>query len=140
MGKRRRARELALQYLYLWDFHGPDDEQSIEIFRESSRDSEPVREYAWKIADGVKAGQEDIDGLIESQSKHWKLYRMSRVDRNILRIAVFELTNCPEVPAKVSIDEAIEIGKRFGTSESGAFINGILDKLSRRLGKLPDKQ
>ena len=138
MGKRRRARELALQYLYQWDFHGPGEDEPARLFRETRRDSAAVKEYAWELADGVKANQQEIDALIESHSQHWKLYRMNRVDRNILRMAVFELMSCPEIPPKVSIDEAIEIGKKFGTTESSTFINGILDQICRRLGKMPE--
>jgi N utilization substance protein B len=133
MGRRRRSRELALQYLYQWDFHGREKE-AAELFWESRRESDEVRGFAREICDGVRQKMEDIDPLIESHSQHWKLYRMSRVDRNILRIAVFELTCLADIPAKVSIDEAIEIGKKFGTSESASFINGILDKICRQLG------
>jgi N utilization substance protein B len=139
MGKRRRARELALQYLYQWDFHGPENEEACRLFWESQGDPSEVKTFARRIVDGVKEQKQEIDGLIESQSKHWKLYRMSRVDRNILRIAVFELLDA-DTPPKVSIDEAIEVGKKFGTSDSGAFINGILDQICKKLGKIPAGQ
>ncbi len=104
------------------------------MFWEDRHDAQDVKVFALGIVDGVKENKEKIDGLIESQSKKWKLYRMSRIDRNILRMAIYEMMSCPEIPPKVSIDEAIEIGKKYGTSESGAFINGILDKICRRLG------
>jgi transcription antitermination protein NusB len=137
MGKRRRARELALQYLYQWDFHGPEDEGPAEAFWADRHDpAEAVKGHAERIVAGVKERKAEIDALIEGQSQHWKLYRMSRIDRNILRIAIYEMIACPEIPAKVSIDEAIEIGKRFGTTDSSAFINGILDQICRRLGRL----
>lgn len=136
MGKRRRARELALQCLYQWDFHGAGGDEPIQIFWESRHDSEQIKDFAETIVEGVKRDCGKIDELIESQSRHWKLYRMSRIDRNILRIAVFEMLDCEDIPPKVSIDEAIEIGKKFGTTQSGAFINGILDQISRRLGRI----
>jgi N utilization substance protein B len=138
MGKRRQARELALQYLYQWDFHGAAGEEPVTVFFESRGDTDETKKFAQRIVDGVKTRQEEIDGLLEEQSRHWKLYRMSRIDRNILRIAVYELLDQPDVPPKVSLNEAIEIGKKYGTGESGAFINGILDQICRRLGKAID--
>jgi N utilization substance protein B len=139
MGKRRRSRELALQCLYQWDFHGEAGEDP-ELFLAAQRDPEEVIAFARTIVAGVRGQKDELDGLIEVQSKNWKLSRMSRVDRNILRIAVFEFTSCPDIPPKVSIDEAIEIAKKFGTSDSGAFINGILDQISKRLGKKLEAQ
>lgn len=140
MGKRRRARELALQFLYQWDFYGPADSEPATAFWENRRDGAEVKKFAESIIDGVRSRREQIDREIETLSQHWKLSRMSRIDRNILRIAVFELTCCPEIPPKVSIDEAIEIAKKFGAGDSGAFINGILDQVSRRAGRLdPEK-
>jgi transcription antitermination factor NusB len=136
MGKRRKGRELALQYLYQWDFHGPESIDPLDCFWESRTEQDSVKKFAINIIDGVKKHVGDLDIHIESQSKHWKLYRMSRIDRNILRMAVFEFIHCEDVPPKVSIDEAIEIGKKFGASESGAFINGILDQISKKLGKI----
>lgn len=134
MGKRRRSRELALQHLYQWDFHGTAEKPEAVAWDDLD-DSDETRAFAHRIVEGVKGRQEEIDHLLEDQSKHWKLYRMSRIDRNILRIAVFELLAEPDVPAKVALNEAIDIGKKFGTTESGAFINGILDQICRRLGK-----
>jgi len=134
MGKRRRARELALQSLYQWDFLGSEDGEPSQIFWESQRDPEEIKTFALEIVNGVKAKKEEIDQIIETYSKHWKLYRMTRIDRNILRISVYELISCPDIPPKVSIDEAIEIAKKFGTSESSGFINGILDQIGKRLG------
>lgn len=136
MGKRRRSRELALQFLYQWDFNGVDNPGPFQTFWEDRGDAEPVKAFAQALTEGVMKNRAEIDRLIEDQSRHWKLYRMNRIDRNILRMAVFEMMSFPEVPVKVSIDEAIEVGKKFGTSESGAFINGILDRICRRLGRL----
>ncbi len=81
------------------------------------------------LVNGIVAHRPEIDGAIERFSAHWKLHRMSGVDRNALRIGVYELLYCPEIPPKVSINEAINAGKRFGAEDSGAFINGILDSV-----------
>jgi N utilization substance protein B len=81
------------------------------------------------LVNGVLAAQPQIDVLIEKYSKNWKIQRMSRVDRNVMRIAVFEMLFCPDIPPKVSINEAIDVAKKFGTEESGAFINGIVDRI-----------
>jgi len=136
MGKRRRSRELALQYLYQWDFHGSDHEEPVRLFWEARQEPDKVMGFARQIVEGVRLRQSEIDPLIESQSRRWKMYRMSRIDRNILRIAVFELICCHDIPPKASIDEAIELGKKFGAQDSSAFINGILDQLGRRLGRI----
>jgi N utilization substance protein B len=89
----------------------------------------PAHPFFHRIVDGVQENRSTIDTIIEQFSSNWKLSRMSCVDRNVLRIAVFELLFCPDIPAKVSINEAIDVAKRFGTDESGAFINGILDSI-----------
>ena len=88
-----------------------------------------------KLVSGVVHVRSEIDGVIERFSSHWKVSRMSGVDRNVLRIAVFEMLCCQDIPVKVSINEAIDIGKRFGTEESGAFINGILDSIHSAMGR-----
>ncbi len=136
MGKRRRARELALKKLYQWDFHGSGEAEPWMAAPSDRTDSRDVVDFARGIFEGVLQNREEIDRLIESHSRHWKLYRMSRIDRNILRIAIYEFLHCEDIPPKVSIDEAIEIGKRFGTTESGPFINGILDQVCKRLGRI----
>jgi len=136
MGKRRRARELALQYLYQWDFHGTADEEAVKDFWETRNESNEVRRFANRIISGVKDDQERIDEFIVGHSRHWKISRMGRIDRNVLRMAVWEFLHCDDIPPKVSIDEAIELGKKFGTTESGSFINGILDNICKKIGKL----
>jgi N utilization substance protein B len=89
----------------------------------------PTQPYFHRLVDGVQENRKTIDSVIEQFSSNWKLSRMSCVDRNVLRIAAFELLFCADIPPKVSINEAIDVGKRFGTDESGAFINGILDSI-----------
>jgi N utilization substance protein B len=87
------------------------------------------------LVNGVLENRPEIDNLIERYSKNWKLNRMSGVDRNVMRIAVYELLCCEDIPPKVSINEAVDVGKKFGTEESGAFINGIMDSIRDALDK-----
>lgn len=88
-----------------------------------------VKEFAWELVEAVSRDKEAIDKLIAKLSENWKLHRISRVDRNILRMAIAEMTNIPGTPGRVVLDEAIEIGKKYGAEHSSAFINGILDRI-----------
>lgn len=92
-----------------------------------------VRRFALELVEGVRERREEIDALISTHSTNWKLSRMAAVDKNILRMAVFELMSCGEIPTKVTINEAVEIAKKFGSAESGAFVNGILDNIAHVL-------
>lgn len=129
MGIRRKARERALQALFFVDMCRYDSQEALLLFRTRFNPSEAILPFFMELTSGVVRNRTAIDTLVERFSKHWKLGRMSCVDRNILRIAVFELLRRQDIPAKVSINEAIEIGKKFGTEDSGAFINGILDSI-----------
>jgi N utilization substance protein B len=129
MGVRRKARERALQALFFADMCRYEAEEALQLFCTHFNPSEPILSFFTELTGGVVRHRGAIDKIIERFSKHWKLGRMSCVDRNILRLAVFEMLRCPDIPAKVSINEAIEIGKKFGTEDSGAFINGILDSI-----------
>ena len=135
MGIRRQARELAMQALYYMDVNRAISEGMLEQFCRNFPPSPKVQPYFFKLAQGVIQRRVQIDGLIERFSKNWKLERMAHVDRNILRIAVFELVHCADIPPKVAINEAVDIGKRFGTEDSGAFINGIVDSVRLALEK-----
>ncbi len=136
MGGRRQAREQALQLLYQVDLGQRSLDEAISLFWEDEEEPTPpdVVEFARILARGASAQRDRIDELISEASINWKIRRMSLVDRNILRIAVFEFIAMDDVPTTVSINEAIELGKRFGTTDSGGFINGILDKIARNLG------
>ena len=129
MGIRRKARERALQALFFADMCRYDAEDALRLFCTHFNPSEPILSFFTLLTEGVVQNRRSIDVIIERFSKHWKLGRMSCVDRNILRVAVFEMLCCTDIPDKVSINEAIEIGKKFGTEDSGAFINGILDSI-----------
>ncbi len=133
MGKRRKAREIALQALFQIDFYGSQAQEPLSYFWQEQKASPEVLEFAHKLVEGVCRRRKEIDQLIEQHSENWKLSRMSRVDRNILRMAVLEFLEMEDIPCKVSIDEAIELGKKYGSSDSGAFINGILDQILKHL-------
>jgi len=136
MGARTTAREAALQMLYAVEASGDDVERSItEFWRELPGDAEG-RPYADEIVRGITAVREHVDGLIRAASEHWRLERMTRVDRNVLRIGVWELAHRAEIPRAVILDEAVELAKRFGNEESGAFVNGVLDRIADDLGRI----
>ena len=135
MGNRRKSRELAMQALFYIDMSQNDSKEILERFCENFTPSKNVLPFFLKLVKGVMHARPEIDAVIERFSSNWKLNRMLGVDRNIMRIAVYELTCCPDIPCKVSINEAIDIGKKFGTEESGAFINGILDSIRLALEK-----
>ena len=135
MGTRRKARELALQALFYFDANPVDPATMIELFCKSCHPSKKILPFFLSLANGVIDNREEIDEVIKRFSSNWKISRMSCVDRNIIRIAVYELLSCPDIPPKVSINEAIDIGKKFGTEESGSFINGILDSVHLAIEK-----
>lgn len=131
---RSRCRELALQILYQADFIGHREGESARFWRHFHQGSQ-VPSYLQKLVDGVAAHQEELDALIKQYSEHWRLERMVAVDRNLLRLAVYELLYLPEIPAKVVINEAVELAKRYGTEFSGSFVNGVLDHIRQAIGR-----
>jgi len=135
MGTRREARELALQALYQLDVTGEDDSgRGLALFW-THFDADPeVRSFARELVDGVREHRERIDALIAASAEHWRLPRLSRVDLNLLRLATFELLARRDIPASVAINEAIEIARRFGSDDSAAFVNGVLDHIAGVLG------
>lgn len=129
MGIRREGRILALEYLYQLDL-GVEEMDSVRLQLEKDRrGSRRVREFAWALVEGVARHREAIDRLLSENLLHWKLERLTRTDRALLRLAVYEMVFDPEVPAKVAINEAVEIGKKFGGEESAKFLNGVLDAI-----------
>lgn len=135
MGSRREARELALQALYQLDMTPEaDPDRSLDLFWSQHAGDDEVARFARELVDGVLARRERIDALIAASTEHWRLPRLSRVDLNLLRLATFELLACPEIPTSVTIDEAIEIARRFGSEDSAAFVNGVLDAVATVLG------
>ena len=134
MGRRRKSREVALQFLYQLDRHGEDvaEPHADEFWARHPVDPE-TREFADRLVTGTKRQQGKIDDVISQYAEHWALERMAVVDRNILRLALYELLWCPETPPRVAINEAIDIAKKFGTAESGRFVNGLLDRIHKEL-------
>jgi len=134
MGGRRASRVRAMQALFIWIWTGTfpvkclSTTVTISVLRRR-------RFLFTKLVKGVIAAKPEIDAIIKRFSSNWKMSRMSGVDRNILRIAVYELLFCDDIPPKVTINEAIDVGKKFGAEESGAFINGILDSVRIELEK-----
>lgn len=131
MGLRREARELALQMLYALDSNGSAGlRETLQTFREEQVEiTDKVREFAEDLVRGVQSRREVIDEAIRARSKNWALSRMPLVDLNVMRLAAYELMFRPDIPKKVTINEAIEIVRRYGDKESPAFVNGILDEI-----------
>lgn len=124
---RRKSREAALQALYYMDIRNDLSLEALALFQRCFPQPEEVVPFFETLAKGVMRNRAQIDRLIERFSSNWKIGRMACVDRNVMRIALYEILYLDDIPEKVSINEAIDIGKKFGTEESGAFINGILD-------------
>jgi len=133
MGTRRKARECALQLLYQVDLGNEELCDTQELFWNNDTIDAPEKEFASKLVHGVREHLTEIDNLLSTYSTNWKLSRMASIDKNILRIAVFELVFCKDIPSKVTINEAVEIAKLYGTDGSGAFVNGILDNVSKKV-------
>jgi len=129
MGSRRRAREIAFQVLYKLDIDNGHPGEALDIYWENFHPTEKARDFCQRLVEGVSRNRNEIDRLIEENSENWTLKRMAVVDRNILRVAAFELLYCPDIPPKATLNEAIELAKKFGAEDSSAFINGILDKI-----------
>jgi N utilization substance protein B len=134
-GARRRARGYALQVLYSLDGADPPDVERMlghywDAFEHTEEDAAAV-EFAEELVRGTVAARDALDEIIQRASRNWRLERMSRVDRNILRLAAHELISAGEVPVRVVINEAIELAKRFGADDSPAFVNGILDRIAQ---------
>ncbi|MBI2193934.1 MAG: transcription antitermination factor NusB [Planctomycetes bacterium] len=137
MRKRTRARELALQVLYQTDLRRDLTPEEIRSFLETNSDDPGVQRFAQELVDGCLAHRHEIDQAIQAVAENWDLRRMAVVDRNILRLAVFELKHVEDIPPKVTINEAVEMAKRFSTAGSGAFVNGILDRIHREQSQSP---
>lgn len=135
MGHRRQSRECAAQILYQIDVGGFSLAEATEAYWEVHVVAPDVRVFADELVRGTCAEEQRIDEILGVHSAHWRLPRMAAVDRNILRLAVYELYHCRDIPIRVTLNEAIEIGKKYGTEESGAFINGILDQVAKHVDK-----
>jgi N utilization substance protein B len=133
-GKRRLARELAIQFLYQHDVSGGTLEEQLPLFWMTQMEvSNSARQFAEELIRGASEHGSEIDEKIQKYTEHWELQRIAAVDRNILRLAMYEMLFRDDIPPVVSINEAVDIAKRFSTSESGAFVNGILDRMKADL-------
>jgi N utilization substance protein B len=132
---RSRCREWALQFLYQAEFAEGDRSEAVERFwRHFQKEGAPPA-YLRELAEGVASHQEELDAFIVRYSEHWRLSRMTIVDRNLLRLAIYELLYQPQIPPKVVINEAVEMAKRYGSEASGGFVNGILDQVRLAVGR-----
>ena len=135
MGDRRKARELALQALFSFDmekaFPNTDLDNNLAAFCDNNEEklTQTVKPFFLELVKGVNENHSQIDLFLDKYSKNWKISRMPVVDRNIMRIATFEFLNYSDIPRSVTINEAVEIGKKYGTRDSGSFINGVLDRI-----------
>ncbi len=147
MGSRRKAREHVLLALYAADMEEQPHDEALSALWDSlvddtdgdfgnrPADAEEV-EFSRVLVEGVAAQKAELDTQIDACSNNWRVERMSLVDRNILRMGVFELTALTDIPVNVSLNEMVELGKKYGTIDSGGFINGILDRIARNIGRL----
>ena len=132
MGTRRKAREKALQMLFQLDFHGKDVEAIFATFWKANPVGQKVQDFAELLVRGTFAHQESIDRMIASTIENWTLKRLASVDKAILRFATYELMYVADIPPNVTINEAVEIAKSYGTEESGRFVNGVLDRIREK--------
>jgi N utilization substance protein B len=127
---RKESREKVFQTLFMMDALGIDPEHAIPLFTMTAESPASDESYYKETVEGVWQHLDEVDRLIGSAASNWRIERMPLVDRNILRLGVYEICHSPDVPFVVAINEAVELAKRFGSDESGGFINGILDKIS----------
>ncbi len=144
--KRRVAREYVLQFLYAWDMNEKlrnsydynTVQEELESFWERNIvDNKDIKTFANKIIEGTLENLSQIDGIIKNYANKWDIDRMITIDRNILRFSIYEILFCPDIPFQVTINEAVEIAKKYSTKESAAFINGILDRIAKEKEKCP---
>ncbi len=132
MNSRRKAREIALAFLYQWDLRGDEVLPELDDLLVKDRREPDVAEYVKTLVRGTIENKAAIDQRISEAAEHWRIERMAVVDRNLLRMGTYEMAyQKDEVPPKVAINEAIELAKRFSTEQSGAFVNGVLDRVRR---------
>lgn len=136
MVTRRRGREVALQMLFQLEASESSPAEVVRLYQTCFSEGPLPDEFSINLFLAVAKGIDVVDGVIQGSSEHWRLERMSRVDRNILRIGVFEILSVEDIPSRVAINEAVELAKRYGTAESPSFVNGILDRVARDKLKL----
>jgi N utilization substance protein B len=135
--KRRKSRECALQVLFQLNITKQEAIKALSQFQEHFSSDGEADEFLKHLVLGVLEHRQELDRLIEQYSENWRLDRINIIERNILRMALFELLYCEEIPPKVTINEAIDLGKRYGSGDSGGFINGILDRIQNEVVRKP---
>ena len=138
MATRRRGREAALQLLYAIEITHADAEEVLSSSWAHALTAARTREFTGALLQGVLASRDEIDALIREWSANWSLERIGLVERNILRVAIYELLFMPEIPPNVTINEAIEVAKRYGAEDAPAFVNGILDRIKNQVAPSDD--
>jgi len=133
MGQRRKAREETLRILFRLEFENKQIEKTLDQYWKNKKASEEIKEYSTWLVNGVISDQAKIDNIIQQVSEHWRISRMALVDRNILRMAVFELLYEEKIAPAIVINEAIEIAKKYSGEEAATFVNGILDAIRKDL-------
>ncbi len=128
---RRKGRELALQALYQIEITGDSSIAAVDLFLQHFEGGAKAKEFARRLVSGVVSQRPDLDRLIEQATENWKLTRLAKVEHELLRLAAYEVVFCPDIPVPVSLDEAVEIAKRFASEDSAGFINGVLDHIAK---------
>jgi N utilization substance protein B len=139
MSSRRKARELALQMLFQWEQGKHSPQHVVQSFLRTLKTDPDVEKFAQELFEGTVAEVEVLDQHVREQAENWRLERMAAVDRNLLRLAAYELVHHPETPPAVVINEAIEIARRYSDKDSMNFVNGVLDAIRKKLACLPTK-
>ena len=132
---RHESRLWAVQFLFQRDFNHGDLAEALDEFWRERKAGPALRAFAEDLIKGVEAHRADIDGRLQAYAEHWQVHRMGAVDRNVMRVALFEMLHRDDIPPVVSINEAVELAKELSGDESGRFVNGILDRASRELGR-----
>lgn len=130
MGRRHRARELALQILFQLDSGQENLKESLKTFWLLHRHPKEIKEFANRLVEGTQENLKAINEKIVRYTEHWEIERMAVVDRNVLRLGAYEILYCPDIPIKVSLNEAVELAKKFSTEKSGQFVNALLDRIA----------
>ncbi|MGQ4808903.1 Transcription antitermination protein NusB [Candidatus Entotheonellaceae bacterium PAL068K] len=139
MGKRRQAREATLKLLYALEMSQPEMQEVVRTTWSMAVVPEAVRDFTMALVTGVVAHRATIDALIQTSSVHWSLERIGLIERNILRFAIYELLYMADIPPKVTINEAVEVAKRYGAEEASVFVNGILDRIQHEVPPVPQE-
>ena len=128
---RRKGRELALQALYQIEITGDSSIAAVDLFLQHFEGGAKAKEFARRLVSGVISQRPELDRLIGQSTENWKLARLAKVEHELLRLAAYEVVFCPDIPVPVSLDEAVEIAKRFASEDSAGFINGVLDLIAK---------